>query len=122
MAPRSALLLAAALLLTWSRPAGALNPPKVLTTFSDFGANGNEESGVEVVANAVERAARTAGIGPWTAARALPQRRMRHAAVSANGYLYVLGGCDAGSGTGEGCVGPISQVVFAAVAADGSLG
>lgn len=55
------------------------------------------------------------GLGSWTAATSLPEPRSGNGAVSANGYLYLIGGIN-GSGT------VTSTVYMARTNADGTLG
>ena len=58
--------------------------------------------------------------GTWTATTAFTTGRHSHTSVVHNGYLYVIGGCS--TGTPPACTAYLSDVQYALIAADGTVG
>jgi hypothetical protein len=58
-------------------------------------------------------------VSAWQVAATLDETVFNHAAVAANGYLYVIGGCVSGS---NGCSKVLDVVEVAKINSDGSLG
>ncbi len=59
-------------------------------------------------------------IGTWTATTSFSVGRHAHTSVAYNGYLYVIGGCSAGSYTS--CVTHNADVQYAPINANGTIG
>ena len=59
-------------------------------------------------------------IGTWTATTSFSVGRYAHTSVAYNGYLYVIGGCSAGSYTS--CVTQNADVQYAPINANGTIG
>jgi Kelch motif len=58
-------------------------------------------------------------IGSWSATTSFTTGRHLHTSVAYNGYLYVIGGCSAGSGT---CTTYQSDVQYAPINSNGTIG
>ncbi|MGQ0504376.1 MAG: Kelch repeat-containing protein [Myxococcaceae bacterium] len=69
-----------------------IDPSVVVTSSADFELAGNDEGNVDITATALVRAKTRIGAGAWTATSSFTTARERHAAVTFNGFVYVVGG------------------------------
>ncbi len=61
-------------------------------------------------------------VGTWNTTSTFTTARFGHTSVAYNGYLYILGGCNAVSGGNCTSAGSLNDVQYAAIKGDGTVG